>query len=352
MLLSYRSLKLFKYFYSHFFALLLILNTTSLLAFESASWLEDIDNLRFAIDMSARGQYNINSNHLSNIDSLGLDLHKVFTLSDGRDIATLVFQGYLTKLVNVEKYPSFYKDKDDLKFICRICNINFSLLDRGALNIRIGHFETPFGLEYNLDTNGTLRQYSNGRDLGGKLDWGMAFNGKASWGGGYELAFSRGSGVDWSDNYSTYIISGRVEKTFGYSSFLGFSTFYGYLTMPNTKNYIDRTRIGLDGNTQVGPLAVLGEFSIGKDDDTELINSLFEMNIQNNTEKLLGYFQFKTTSHQFINESWDTMLQSSLGVRYTPDRNWVLSGQWTYDIKAYELVKRASSLGIQVRYRF
>jgi len=160
---------------------LLVLHVQQLVADENETWFDQIDNLRFTIDLSVRPQYNFKSDHISHIESFGFDLHKVFTSYDSGDIGTLLLQGYFTKLNNVETHPPFFNGENDLKFICRICNMNLAILDRGTLNFRIGHFDTPFGLEYNLDTNGTLRQYSNGRDLGDKLDWGIAVNGKLPW---------------------------------------------------------------------------------------------------------------------------------------------------------------------------
>lgn len=316
-----------------------------------SEWLESIDNLRFEVDLSIRGQYNIRSNHLSNVNVMGFDLHKVFTHKNGGDIATLVAQGYLTKLVNAEKPAPFYKNKDDLKFICRICNINFSVLDKGQLNLRIGHFEIPFGLEYNIDTNGTFRQYNNGRDIGGKLDWGLTANGQFSW-GSYEVAASRGSGVDWTSDYHTYILSGRVEKNFNYASFFGFSAFHGHVKKPRSLTYINRTRFGVDASTQLGPMTWLAELSGGKDNNADIINALVEVNIQNNTESLLAYFQVRTGSRRAEHQDWDSMVQTNLGLRYTPDRNWTVSGQWTHDIETYKAAKKADTLGTQLRLRF
>lgn len=315
-----------------------------------SAWLDKTNNLRLAFDLSARGIYNVKSNHISNIDSLGFDLHKVFTSKKG-DIATLVAQGYLTQLVDVEIFPAFYKNNNDLKFICRICNINFVVLSKGNLNLRIGHYEIPFGLEHNIDTNGTLRQYSNGLDLGGKLDWGVTANGKFSW-GGYEISLSRGAGVDWTDDYKTYIVSGRVEKTFSYESFLGFSAYHGHQNKPHTSRYTDRTRFGLDASTQIGPVTLLSEVSIGKNSNTETINSLIELDIHNNSENLLGYFQFKTNSQHLDQPSWNSIYQATLGIKYSPNNYWAISSQWTHDIEHYVPEKQASVLSVQLRVRY
>ena len=332
-------------------AAIVTLNSTCLIAEENGSWIDQIDNLRLAIDLSVRPQYDFKTDHFSHIESFGFDLHKVFSSAKQGDIGTLILQGYFTKLNNVEKHPPFFHGENDLKFICRICNLNIALLDKGALNFRLGHYEIPFGLEYNLNTNGTLRQYSNGRDLGEKLDWGATANGKFSW-GGYEVSANRGSGVDWTGDYSTYSFSGRVERSFSYSSFIGFSTFYGYLALPKTSKYVDRTRIGLDASTHLGPFTFLGEMSVGKDSSTETFNVLVEADIHDKTEKFMAYIQFKNTSHQLKHASWDSSIQTSLGLSFTPNRFWTLSGQWTHDYEVYTNAKRISLVQAQLRLRF
>lgn len=156
------------------FLLLLQFTSQKVFASENTSWVDQFDNFRFAVDFSLRPRYEFEQGDYSRIESVGIDIHKVFSASDGGDLGTLVLQGYFTKLNSVKKHPSFFDDENDSKFICRICNFNMTIMDRGKLNLRIGHAEIPFGLEYNQDSNGTLRQYSNGRDLGNKLDWGVA----------------------------------------------------------------------------------------------------------------------------------------------------------------------------------
>ncbi len=329
--------------------LLMCCNVSIIFAEEKKTWLEDVENLRWAVDLSIKGIYNAETGHLSHSEAIGLDLHKIFTTDDGGNIGTLILQGYFTKLNNAERYPSFFKNASDVKFICRICNFNVVVLDQGQLNVRAGHFEIPFGLEHNLDTNGTLRQYSNGRDLGNKLDWGVALNGKFAW-GGYEVAISRGHGVDWKSGHDTFIGSGRVELMGDYHSFLGLSAFHGRIK--SKSGYINRTRIGLDAGTQFTFFSILAEVSLGKDDNIEKIHSLLEFDLQDNTEKFLGYVQLKDSSRHIKGQSWDSIRQISVGTRYTPNRFWVLSGQWTHDFEVFDGAKRASVLAVQLRYRF
>ncbi|MEO1924847.1 MAG: hypothetical protein ABGY08_02470 [Gammaproteobacteria bacterium] len=319
---------------------------------EKYAWFNPTENLRLATDFSVRPQYDVKNDHFSHIESVGFDLHKVFSSASSGDFGTLIVQGYFNKLNNVEKHPPFFKGEDDLKFICRICNFNVAVLNKGLLNIRIGHYETPFGLEFNMDTNGTLRQYSNGRDLAGKLDWGITVNGKSSL-LGYEISLGRGVGVDWTSDYSSYIASGRLEITDDYSSFIGFSAFHGHIKSNNPDTaYIDRTRIGLDASTQAGPFTFLSEVSVGQDNSTDRFNTLIEIDLNDSTDKVLGFFQLTNTSYRIKHQHWETLIQTHLGIRYTPNRSWTYSGQWTHDIENYQSAIPTSTLRFQVRYRF
>jgi hypothetical protein len=332
--------------------LLLSLASQKVFATENRSWVDQFDNFRFAVDVSLRPRYEFEQGDYSHIESIGIDLHKVFSSNDGGDLGTLILQGYFTKLNSVKKHPSFFDDENDSKFTCRICNFNMTIMDKGKLNLRIGHAEIPFGLEYNQDSNGTLRQYSNSRDLGNKLDWGIAANGKLPW-GGYEVSLSRGVGVDWKNDTQSYIVAGRVERSDGYSSYLGISSFYGRLRSPSSRStIIDRTRIGLDGSTQWKMFTFFGEVSAGTDDDTDRFATLLEVDIQNRNEKLLGYLQLKNTSLKLEHESWDSSNQSSLGIRFSPDNTWTLSGQWTHDFTELNNATKNSMVELQIRSRF
>ena len=154
------------------------------------------DNTRWAVDISTRFSRDLRQNHHSSQQVVGFDLHKVFTGEQG-DFATLVFQPYWVRLHDVQN-PGFYFDGgDDAELTWRIANINYTGLSYGSFNVRAGHFEVPFGLEQNIDTNGTLRQYSF-RDRGIKADWGVSVNGVLSE-FDYEVALTRGSGNNISE---------------------------------------------------------------------------------------------------------------------------------------------------------
>ena len=133
---------------------------------------------------------------------------------------------------------------------------------------------------------------------------------------------------------------------------MGFSAFHGRLKENNSAlDYVNRTRLGVDAHTQIGPLTFLGEISAGQDNSTDRYNILLEVDIHDNTEKILAFFQFINTSKRLKNQRWDRLIQTNLGFSYTPDRYWTISSQWTHDIEAFKADKRASILKLQLRYR-
>ena len=138
----------------------------------SNAWRE---NLRWKFDVSGRGVFD-DTGYLKSLGFFGLDLHKVFT-SGNRDVATLLFQPYMTRANDLVPTPPVFDGPDDWELIWRIANVNFKLLQDGALNLRVGHFELPYGLEQTINTNGTLRDYTHGGNFGLKADWGATVNG-------------------------------------------------------------------------------------------------------------------------------------------------------------------------------
>lgn len=158
-------------------------------AADDSSWL---DHTRLALDLTVRGVYEGTSENLDGMQFFGIDAHKVFGHERG-DIGTLIVQVYGTSLTDVEMHPAMFKDDDDTKIVYRNVNFNYTSLFDGRLNLRIGHFEVPFGIEHVINTNGSLRTYMHDQNIGVKGDWGFSVNGELSR-FEYELAWTRGSG--------------------------------------------------------------------------------------------------------------------------------------------------------------
>jgi hypothetical protein len=137
----------------------------------------------------------------------------------------------------------------------------------GRLNLRVGHFQAPFGLEaLPLDTHTTLLQLSNPRVLGIKHDWGLGVRGQLD-GLDYDLAYTLGAGME-----PAFVGAGMFTGRLGWEDAgtgLGFgvSGLAGErrpMMMMNARVFGWRT--GLDLRWSYGPVELMTEGSAGEDD--------------------------------------------------------------------------------------
>jgi hypothetical protein len=303
------------------------------------------DNLRWTIDLSTRGTYMTETDEWSGQYALGLDVHKVFTGPKG-DIGTLLFQPYLVRLDNDSYPPFFFDDGNDWELVWRITNFNYTALARGRFNIRVGHFEVPFGLEQNLDTNGTLRQFTF-RDRGIKADWGASVNGvlpRLE----YEIAVSRGSGNEIHSADDPYLVAGRIGSRSDRNLIAGLSLLRGEIL--GSAGTTERTRLGLDLAWYSGLLEVLFEVSGGEDDGTDTYNALAELSLRNPMENLHGWLQLRHAQMDPATGQ-DKFSSATVGIEWEPDRHWSLSSQWIEPLEQFSGQDESRKYQLQARYR-
>jgi len=299
-------------------------------------------NLRWSVDLSNRYIHNENDSYFQNV--MGFDLHKVFS-SDSGDIGTLVFQPYVVNLDNKNGTPHFFDGKDT-ELTWRIANFNFTGLSKGGMNFRVGHFEIPFGLEQNIDTNGTLRQYTFA-DRGIKADWGVSVNGVLpSW--DYEIALTRGSGNDITDRHEPYVFSGRIGSPSQKNLVAGFSWFDGEVLTAHGKN--KRQRLGLDLAWYRYNWESLVEISAGEDEGSDVTNALAEVSWRNRTETFHGYVQINHRQQKQAG-SWETGSTATIGINSYLANNFFISGEWANPIDTTPGTPDSSTLSLQLRYR-
>lgn len=133
------------------------------------------ENLRATLDLSTRISHNDDTNNNHHLHVAGLDLHKVFS-NDTGDWATVRAQLYLLRQENGPGGPAhpFLEGSDDWELQPRFLDVNFTALGEYIPNVRIGHFEVPYGLEQIINTNGTLLDYRHPQNIGRvKPDWGV-----------------------------------------------------------------------------------------------------------------------------------------------------------------------------------
>lgn len=315
---------------------------------ETDAWSQWQENLRFTIDGSSRVVFRSGDAETFYQNFLGFDLHKVFSGNSG-DIGTLTLQGYLTRIDNMNPHPPIFDDEDDWRLIYRIFNYNFRGLGLNGPHIRIGHFEIPYGLEQDINTNGTLRQYGVERNLGLKADWGASVNGRFRT-MDYEFSWTQANGQDltWRGFDDRYTLAGRVGSDQWIEGIdLGLSGYYAELDGQGNRRF----RTGADLRWYYQLFGVFTELSVGETNQQSTLNSVVELNWRNPTEQFLLYTQFFYYS-QDSSSGWSEYLQTTLGMRYAPDTHWAMSAQLGREVMGFSTTGRKTEFTLQARYRF
>jgi hypothetical protein len=309
------------------------------------------DNLRWTVDAAVRAIDETESGQFGHIEFLGVDLHKVFS-NDKGDWGTLLFQSYLTRINNVGGHPPFFDSNYDTEIEWRIANMNFVVLDGGRLNLRVGHFEIPFGLEQIINTNGTLRDYIHGPNFGLKADWGVTANGELP-AFEYELAVSRGSGNNWRNNGDPYIVSGRIGTPRDRNWWLGLSGFQGKVyDRSQADGTFKRSRVGVDGAWYWQQFGLLGEVSFGRDESRDVLNALVEADWSSRDDVWLVYLQIRRFAvDRSLSSGTDSAIGSALGATWDPDNHWSFGLQWSRDLKTFSGAPDTNVIAGQIRYR-
>ena len=314
---------------------------------------KDFVNHQATVDLSTRGIYSEIQDRLGGEFIVGLDSYGKLS-NWNRDIATFVVQVYGGRIENHPFGMPSFDGPNDWDILAKINTINFHITNDRRFNIKLGHYEIPYGLEATINSNGTLRQFSHPSNLGQKLDWGATINGTFPL-FQYEIGVSRGSGVEYHSTGDPYAIAGRIgtpvdSENFWGTSSAGVSFYQADIASPTGGNQ-ERWRVGVDGQHYLGPIGVLGEFSAGKTDSETTINTLTELNITNRRETILAYNQFRWV-HQRLATGWDDSGSLAIGIRYAPDTHWALSAQFTQELWQLAKVSTDQIFSLQLRYRF
>ena len=315
----------------------------------SVDWAFLGENSRGTIDLSSRTSSNLDTGEFSFLHVLGLDIHKVFSSSTA-DIGTLMFQPYILKLNNVNNPSFIFDDGNDTKLTWRIANFNYTALNQGKFNIRVGHFEVPFGLEYQIDTNGTLRQLTAAQ-RGIKTDWGFSVNGILPR-FEYEVALTRGSGVELRKKGNPHLFSGRVGTLSNKNTVLGISWLAGDVLAAN--GVIERKNIGLDASYYYYQWQFMAESSIGKVAGNNTLNNFVELLWRNAKEDLSVYTQLEYKRAEIdyeVSSKVDATSSWTAGVQWINDDGFDISAQYKQKLKEADGVNMDPTLSVQLRYR-
>ncbi len=302
-------------------------------------------NLRWATDLATRGVQDLENESSSAQHVIGFDLHKVFTSSSG-DIGTLILQPYIVKLHNVAN-PPFFFDGEDQELTWRITNFNLTKLSKGQFNIRLGHFEVPFGLEQNINTNGTLRQLTfASRRI--KADWGISANGSLT-AFDYEVAATRGSGNDLSADQDPGLISGRIGTPSNRNLITGISFLQGDVLTGN--GIVDTDQIGIDLAYYLYSWELLFELSTGDRGPDDIVNSFIEASWYNNIGSIHAYFQLRNELNKNTSTGRQDTNSMTTGLSWSITPSLTLSSQWTKELDNPQTSQEASRFFLQARIR-
>jgi len=323
--------------------------------------------LRLTVDLAGRGILSTRKGKASAVHFVGFDLYKVFS-TETSDIGTLIAQGYLTKLNDVGKHPPFFEGPDDWDYVSRIFNFNYTGIADERFNIKIGHFEVPYGLEQPINTNGTLRDMTHPGNLGIKADWGFTFNGDFP-DFDYEVGLSRGTGIEYYDRGNPYALAGRIGTPRDRTTIVGASFFHGKVSnsrvvglykmgladpsgVGSLEGITRRTRVGLDlQHFFESEWSLLGQVDYGRDYEQNIFNGLLEFDYEDPDERFLIFLQGTLYARRF-HDGWDEAITSNLGIRYTPDNHWAISTMYRQILTTWFGTPRDSILFLQLRYRF
>ena len=291
-------------------------------------------NARFSFDIAGRLIYNHNQDQIGSMTPIGFDYHNVLSSQQG-DIGTLIMQLYATKIDNLTPHPGLFDDANDFKVVTRIFSFNYTGLGRNLPNIKIGHLELPYGSEFRIETNGTLKQYSHGINLGPKADWGISLN-KQYEDYEYEVSLTTGGGQDFTNQNNSYILTGYIGNPSYHNLQFGFSFNKSKI------NRLERHSIALDVAYYFQLWGLLFELQSGKQADDTYQQAFLELNHSNSSNTLEAYSQLrykslaKTTRQDLI-----------IGLSYHLTSQISLSAQFTRLLKQHN-----SQFMAQFRWRF
>ncbi len=338
------------------------------LSADTSAWGRFTENLRIDVDVIGRAGYFNRRADAHGLFAVGLDIYKVFSDDEG-DIGTMVLQPYLVYRGN--PYGRMIRIDGDGAWLVELHQFYFDLtrFGRGRANVRVGHFDVPFGLELRLDTHFTLYQLFPGVTTGAKLDWGAQLHG-AFPEFDYAVALTTGTGMDLTGYSSdTYLVSGRIGTPAEKNFVIGFSTLYGQIhddhaihrvdeTDPSDRaesaGFVRRWRVAVDVTQVVSQFTINGMVDAGQDFDAGVFNALAELDWSTVDEHFTAYLQgiYAGQDNQL---GWDETIQMRLGCLWKINKNWKLSGQWVHDFETYAEYKGGTHLDedlLEIQLRF
>lgn len=326
------------------------------------------DNLRWALDGSARLGWSTSEAEWIGVEAIGLD---AFTVVPGttRDWLRINVQLYAVRADIGQSHPWAFDGEGRWRFQPRNTFLDALLLPRERLTWRIGHYELPWGIEARIDTNGTLRQYNSARDLGIKTDWGTALTGRLGTAatprgiGALEwiVSLSRGSGNQWHGGDAPWLALGRLATPGDRSAGVGFGLAGGEVRVAGQAPAQPRWRLVLDGYWNWRRLELRGEIAGGRNGTTgaaaaaestpsSYITAVVETDLRLREDTLLGYLQL-LPRWQRVGERGTMELELRSGLLWRLLPGLAFSAEIRQVAAAGDLQEHPTTLFTQIRYR-
>ena len=160
----------------------------------------------------------------------------------------------------------------------------------------------------------------------------------------YEVSLSRGSGRLYQDLDENYLVAGRIGVP--REEPLAFGASFLSARLP-ADGFAQRQRLGVDLVWTSPTISVLGEVSVGSNDNADVVNGMLELNGTSPDDRHLAYAQLIGTDIDGDDKYW-----ANLGTIHYSTDNFSLSSQWKVDLDALEGAERSEAFMLQLRYRF
>jgi len=240
------------------------------------------DNFAFRKELMA--EFGADSlGEVSSRQSLGFEVQKKFS----SETATLFSVDLQARLVRRDGFTDAPNDMEGMTRPGWSFEVHNAYLDLynpfggvGSLNLRLGRFYLPFGLNLSTDTHGSLLQLSNEADFGFERDW---YGGV--WGAFgpflYDLDYLVGSGYDLVFKGQRGLVAGRLSLGNRIVSDTGLEGGFSFangsrLSMAGMP--VETLRGGMDvrwkGAGPAGSLGFTGELALGEDDQASVSSQL------------------------------------------------------------------------------
>jgi len=216
----------------------------------------------------------------------------------------------------------------------------------GRNNIKIGHFDVPFGLEPELDTHPTLLQTLHQNNFKFVKDWGISMNGQLD-NIDYEIALTAGSGDDLILNRGNYLVSGRFTNPVDNQFRWGISGAFGNTLREGES--VNLWRTGFDMQYYYAQWTFKGELYGGETGGHTSFGVLGEVDYTFPGEKLEMELQFQDSTNNIdLPDSHNTAL--ILGLTYRLSPSWTFRTAYSHYFNEPSMDGSRDQIGIQFYY--